>query len=413
MARQVDCLKTAPSSHEEPADVATIAEAVSQSEHPFAVIMKPTDQCNLTCGYCYVADHRRATRMSEQVLQAAMAMLSQMLGRRRRIHFIWHGGEPLVMPLSFFEAALVQQERYFPGWTVENCVQTNGTLLTRDNVRFFVDHGFSISLSIDGPQDLHDRNRTFANGRGSYERVMRAVSLLREAGQVVGAVAVMTPETVKSVDRLYRMMSDERINFRINPVIELPSNCDAPSRHVVSSEDYANAMIALFDLWFDDDVELHVDPFNLIVGNMISDTVWGCDYHGGCLRDVICIDPDGGLYPCGQLAGRAEFRLGSVLTDNVDTVFRAPMFGCLLGRRMRGIAACGGCRHQPICNGGCPVSACMEGDILGPDRFCRGRQRLFDHIRSRLELEVRRAAPVIPPSSQAGGNSSGTTGRVA
>lgn len=125
--------------------------------------------------------------MSRGVLQASMTMLTAMLGRRRHLHFIWHGGEPLVMPLRFFEDALALQRETFPGWVVDNCVQTNGTLLTREHVHFFAGHGFSVSLSIDGPEDLHNQNRVFSGGRGSYARVLEAVSLLRERNQTIGA----------------------------------------------------------------------------------------------------------------------------------------------------------------------------------------------------------------------------------
>ncbi|BAR99939.1 putative arylsulfatase regulatory protein [Blastochloris viridis] len=387
--------------------MAAIANRIACSDHPFAVIMKPTDKCNLRCGYCYVPHRGHHLRMTRDVLKASMSMLSAMLGWRRQLHFIWHGGEPLAMPLSFFEEAVALQRELFPGWFIDNCVQTNGTLLTPEHVAFFADRGFSVSLSIDGPADLHDKNRTFANGRGSYRRVLEAVSLLRERNQAVGAVVVMTPDIAANIERVYRTMRELRINFRINPVIQIAGDRSASPRYAVTPDDYAQAMIALFDLWFEDDVPLHVDPFNLIVGNMISDTVWGCDYHGGCLRDVICVDPDGGVYPCGQLAGRPEFRLGNVLKDDAPAIFAAPMYARLLDRRHLGIAACEGCHHRRICNGGCPVAAYMRGDMLGRDYFCEGRHRLFDHIRRRIEEDVARQAATPLPAPRTGGQCDG------
>ena len=75
------------------------------------------------------------------------------------VQFVWHGGEPLVMGLDFYRKALEFQQKYAGGKTVHNSLQTNGTLLTREWARFFKEHDFLLGVSIDGPQDIHDRFR--------------------------------------------------------------------------------------------------------------------------------------------------------------------------------------------------------------------------------------------------------------
>lgn len=356
---------------------------------PFAVIIKPTDSCNMACSYCYVNHKSKKPWMEDDVLEASIAKMSDLIKGKRLIHFIWHGGEPLMNGLEFFEKVVDLQNKYCRDIRFENCIQTNGTLLTEELVRFFIENSFSISLSIDGPASLHNINRKFVDGRGSFASVMEAVRLIRSHGQLVGAVAVMTKDTLPRISELYNFMKKMGIQFRINPIIGSESNAHGFNEKGITPLEYSKAMQELFDLWFSDDTPIHIDPINLIVGNMISDTVWGCDYLGGCLQDVICINPDGNLYPCGQLAGNDLFYMGNILEKSITDILSSPVYIHVRGRSPRLIRECNACEYVNICNSGCIVSACMrDKGILAPDYFCEGRKLLFAHIRDSIKDEV-------------------------
>lgn len=188
---------------------------------------------------------------------------------------------------------------------------------------------------------------------------------------------------------IYNFMRETGIQFRINPIIKSESNANNYEAFSITPQEYGQAMIELFDLWFFDNKVIHIDPLNLIVGNMVSDSIWGCDFHGGCLRDIICINPDGNLYPCGQLAGNELFYLGNILENSFESIFRHPVF---INTKKRGpgtIAECQTCEFVKICNGGCMVSAWMSGKgIFSPDYFCAGRRLLFTHIKMRIKEEI-------------------------
>ena len=146
----------------------------------FNIMMKPAGSlCNLDCAYCYYLDKaeiyggrepRMSLEMLEQVVRDYIAANDV-----PEVQFVWHGGEPLVMGLDFYRKALEFQHRYAGGKTVHNSLQTNGTLITREWARFFKENDFLLGVSIDGPQDIHDRFRRDKGGAPTFERVLRGI----------------------------------------------------------------------------------------------------------------------------------------------------------------------------------------------------------------------------------------------
>lgn len=76
-----------------------------------------------------------------------------------QVLFTWHGGEPLMRPLSFYKKALELQRKYASGRQISNVIQTNGTLLTDEWCDFLAENHWLVGISIDGPQEFHDEYR--------------------------------------------------------------------------------------------------------------------------------------------------------------------------------------------------------------------------------------------------------------
>ena len=142
------------------------AQAVcSPFSHPLFVMLKPAGaRCNLACRYCYYLDkaglypdtarHQMSDELLEEFTRQYIAAQTQ-----REVLFTWHGGETLLRPLSFYQKALKLQQKYANGHLIDNCLQTNGTLLTDEWCRFLKDNNWLVGVSIDGPQRFHDAYR--------------------------------------------------------------------------------------------------------------------------------------------------------------------------------------------------------------------------------------------------------------
>ena len=121
-----------------------------------------------------------------------------------KLEVAWHGGEPLTVPLAWYEDALALMAARRPAHVqLEHVFQTNGLLLNQDWARFFARSGTKVGLSIDGPADLNDAHRRTRRGHGTLDRVMRAVHLLQDQELPFHVITVLTEAALDHPDRLF------------------------------------------------------------------------------------------------------------------------------------------------------------------------------------------------------------------
>ena len=141
---------------------------------PMYVMLKPAGSlCNLRCKYCYYLEKDKLyTDVMKHVISDEMLekFIREYIEAQTmpQVLFTWHGGETLMRPISFYQKALELQRKYSQGRRIDNCIQTNGTMLTDEWCKFFHDNGFLVGVSIDGPQEFHDEYRRTATGKPTF-----------------------------------------------------------------------------------------------------------------------------------------------------------------------------------------------------------------------------------------------------
>ena len=98
------------------------------------------------------------------------------------VTFNWHGGEPLVLGLDFYKKAVEFQQKYCGEKLIHNTLQTNGTLINDEYAQFFADNNWLIGVSIDGPQDIHDKFRRDKGGFPTFDKVIRGIECMYKYG---------------------------------------------------------------------------------------------------------------------------------------------------------------------------------------------------------------------------------------
>ena len=155
---------------------------------PMYVMLKPAGSlCNLRCKYCYYLEKQKLySNCKNQIITDSMLekFIKEYIEAQTSpsVLFTWHGGETLMRPIAFYKRALELQRIYARGRRIDNCIQTNGTLLTPEWCKFFKENGFLVGVSIDGPQEFHDEYRRSATNQPTFYKVMRGIDLLNKYG---------------------------------------------------------------------------------------------------------------------------------------------------------------------------------------------------------------------------------------
>jgi uncharacterized protein len=134
----------------------------------------------------------------------------------------WHAGEPLVLPPAFYDHSFrCFEEHNSIGVNIKHFFQTNGTLITPEFCELISKYDVKIGISIDGPQFINDRQRFYRDGRGSFQKIMQGVQLLREHEIDFSVISVLTDYSLDFPDQLYDFYKDLRptsIGFNIEEI---------------------------------------------------------------------------------------------------------------------------------------------------------------------------------------------------
>lgn len=364
----------------------------------FTNVVKPTHLCNLDCTYCYNDDVRDPV-MSEATLARVIDQTFIYAQERvpdRLVSFIWHGGEPMVAGLPFFERVSEMQAEYSRGIRFDNSIQTNGTLINDAWLEFFGRHRYSISISIDGPRSLHDQFRVDRRGRGTYDRVFRAIREVQAAGLPLGVCVVISRANIAHVDDIYEFLADHRLRFNIIPLNRSGGGRENFGDVGLHAEEYAPAWIRMYDRWLDADQDyVYCSDFVFKTRAVLAGRPADCIGLSQCSETNIAVDPVGDVYPCATLSGSDDTRYGNLAEDDL----RAIMDGRVARsyRQRSRDPQCSSCRWEHVCHGGCLARAYkFFGDHNQRDYYCPSLFQIYEHIAQRMKEQVGFPAP--PPA---------------
>ena len=349
---------------------------------PLYVMLKPVgSRCNLACRYCYYLDKERHEEMTDELLDEFTRQYLE-AQTQPEVLFTWHGGEPLLRPITFYEKALKIQQRYAHGRTIDNCLQTNGTLITKEWCQFFHDNNFLIGISIDGPQDLHDAYRVGHNHQqSSWQQVMRAIELLNQYGVMWNAMATVNHLTADEPQRFYRFFREIGCQFlQFTPVVERHQGVVAD--YSVTPRQWGGFLCGVYDEWVQQDIgEIFVQLFDATLANWVGEAPGLCSMSPSCGR-CAAMESNGDVYSCDHFVFPDHY-LGNIRTSTLTSMLygeRQQQFGRSKLERLS--RQCRECPYLFACHGECPRNRFVT-DCYGEahhNYLCAGYQQFFEHV---------------------------------
>ncbi len=357
----------------------------------FTLMVKPAGSaCNMRCEYCYylhTAGSNGAGRMSADTLRK---LLKQYFNAAPgpTVTITWHGGEPMLAGLDFYrDVVRAEQELLPPGMECRNNLQTNGLLLDESWCRFLVEHHFDAGVSIDGPAVIHDRYRKDPEGNGTFDRVVRGIRLLQAHGIQPDLLCTVTSDTAAAGVPVYQALRDLGTGWmQFIPIVRRDSQ-GRVTEDSVSPAQYGEFLKDVFSQWIYHDLDrTEVQLFSemaLVLNGKEANLCW---MRKTCGR-VPVVEKDGSVYACDHFV-RPDFRIGSILEDDLQALVSAPQQARFGSEKKDGLtASCRTCPWVSLCGGGCPkdrfaLSSCGEE---GQYYLCEGLKSFFSYAVPRLK----------------------------
>lgn len=306
--------------------------------HPrslIAVYWIGTQACNLRCTYCY--QDATVARPNELTTAEAKNLVDQVVETGASV-FIFSGGEP------FLRRDLLDLAYYSRSLGLRTNVITNGYYITKSNIKQVAEAFDSVTVSLDHGLDVyHDYHR----GKGSWEKAVRAVELLTEAGVSVNVNSVLSRLGLKDIEELLRFSDTHKISrHRIIPQFPMGRGATARGAELTPDE-----LIALNDVIYRANQRLN-EACNVTTEGRYS-TKRSRRSHCGAGVSEVSVDPEGWVYPC-RLLQYPEFRADNIREKHLaEIVNNHPVIRDITSRTADTMHPCKTCIIKNHCGGGC------------------------------------------------------------
>jgi uncharacterized protein len=327
-----------------------------------ALSLAIAQKCNLGCTYCYAQQGEFGGAAKNMELTEALRAVDLLVGTAEpgaRLNLAFLGGEPLVNR-KVLRAATERAVKLAGSRDakVTFSITTNGTLLTEDDGRFFEQHGFAVTISIDGPREVHDAQRPFKGGGGSYDAVMKRVGPLLQMQQKmqVSARVTVTPINLSLRRTLDTFIAAGFHSVGFSPMLSAPTG-----EGEMQSEDLELMLGEMIDCGQEFERASRSGrryPFANMVNAMR-------EIHRGTHRPYPCgagagylgVSAEGELSACHRFVGDEEGAMGS-LDSGVDLARQADW---LATRHVHRQEPCNSCWARYLCGGGCHHEVIRRG----------------------------------------------------
>lgn len=338
-----------------------------------ALCLHVAHDCNLRCSYCFAKTgeyHLGRAMMPLQVGKQALDFLMVHSGQRKHLEVDFFGGEPL-MNFGVIKGLVVygrKLEKKFDK-KIDFTLTTNCLAINEEVKEFCRREIHNVVLSVDGRREVHDATRRMVCGKPSYDAILPKAKELGLSRQKEGLDyyirGTFTRRNMDFSNDVLALADEGFEQISIEPVVmdsssplalkdsDLPEIFDEYDRlvHKIFEREKSGKWLNFFHFMVD-----------LENGPCLSKRMSGCGAGG----EYVAVTPQGDIYPCHQFVGKTEYRMGSVITGEFNSVMQEKFRACNVTTKQ----TCRKCWAKYYCSGGCAVNAAnFNGSIDKPYEF--------------------------------------------
>lgn len=352
---------------------------------PYSLFIKAEGgKCNLDCHYCYYLKHEdpNAPTMDKDLLEGLIQdhIDSQPKGAPQ-VDFVWHGGEPMLSGLAFYQQAIELQQRHNQGKKIINTLQTNGTLINGRWAEFFKQNQFMIGISIDGPNLLNDIARIDKQGNSSFERTLRGIKHLKQQQVEFNTLTVVNNKTYRHGKTIYQFLKEHGSGYlQFQPCIDHELDRRTDQDWTLTGKQWGQFLCDVFDEWRERDVgKVYVQFFENCLMILMGHPSQMCHHSATCGQQLM-VESNGEVFSCDHF-GYSDYKLGELPSRSLEQMVNSQAQLNFGQDKQRSLSTqCTRCDFLPMCQGGCPKNRLIK-TAQGEDHnvLCEGYEMFFHH----------------------------------
>ncbi|MUL08717.1 anaerobic sulfatase maturase [Aliivibrio fischeri] len=364
-----------------------MTEQLAATSTPYGLFIKAESaRCNLDCHYCYYLKNEDKSKpgMDAETLDKLVSNhIQSQPPQIPVIDFIWHGGEPMMKGLAFYQTAIELQQAHQSTTPIQNTIQTNGTLINERWAAFFAQHNFMVGISIDGPQLINDIARIDKAGNSSFERTRRGIQHLKQQNVEFNTLTVINNKSYKHGKTIYRFLKENGSTYlQFQPCIDHEMDRRFDYDWTLTGKQWGEFLCNVFDEWAANDIgKIYVQFFENCLMILMGHQSQMCHHVETCGQQLM-IESNGDVFSCDHYAYN-NYRIGNINDNNASLaqMVNSPE-QILFGQNKHDSLnqKCFRCDFKPLCNGGCPknrVDKINNGE--NHNVLCEGYEHFFKH----------------------------------
>ncbi len=359
-------------------------------------VLQATPFCNINCRYCYLPHRLSTKRMDNQTLLRIFEALFSSSLPSDHISIVWHAGEPLVLPITFYEKAFQIAEQFNTRLLhVTHCFQTNGTLINQAWCDFIKSHNVRIGLSLDGPKHIHDAHRVDRTGRGTFDHALHGLNLLQQNDIHPAIIMVLTRSALAYPDEIWQFFAGRsltRLAFNIEEIEGVHTSSSLKANDSLTQyKRFFNRLLELRDMCDNPPFVRELDTFidrltcaNTPIHSRLNTPMAILNFD--CEGNVSTFSPE--LLTMTD-PHHGSFTFGNVFDSTLEELPLSQKFADINALIQKGVSKCQQtCQYFAYCGGGAPSNKLYENQTFNSTEtmYCKlGKQVLIDVVLDYLE----------------------------
>jgi His-Xaa-Ser system radical SAM maturase HxsB len=370
--------------------------------HIFVVSLR----CEHSCPYCQVSrqsEDKQTYDMSPEVAEKSLDLAFQSPSSSIKIEF--QGGEPLLNFERIKQIVISATKRNkFANKNLDFVIATNLALISVEILQFCKEHQIHISTSLDGPEDIHNKNRP-RPGKDSFDRATKGIELAREILGRDQVSALMTTTEI-SLGRVKEII-DEYLKFEFEGIFLRHLS---PYGFAIKTKSYRAYTTEKWLEFYKEGLDYVIDlnrkgiPFQEYYASTVLTKMLTSDDPGfvdlmnpsGMGIAAIVYNYDGSVHPSDESRMLAEmgdntFKLGNVLENSYEEIFSSEaLLNPLETSFTLSAPMCTDCAYEPYCGADPVYHYAIHKDFVArkpESEFCKRNMEIFKHLISLMEAD--------------------------